>query len=93
MLTAPDVIKLDRSIIDGVSDDPVLHTLVRSLVDFGHGCDARVVAEGVETSMDAHTLSELEVDYGQGWFFGRPGPPEAMSDGHGAQLTFDPVTA
>ena len=58
VLTAPDVIKLDRSIIDGVSDDPVLRTLVRSLVDFGHGCDARVVAEGVETSMDADVLPD-----------------------------------
>jgi EAL domain-containing protein (putative c-di-GMP-specific phosphodiesterase class I) len=93
VLTAPDVIKLDRSIIDGVSDDPVLHTLVRSLVDFGHGCGARVVAEGVETSMDAHTLRELKVDYGQGWFFGRPGPPEAMTDGLGAHLTLDSVKA
>ncbi len=79
VLTAPDVIKLDRTLIDGVSHDPILKTLVRSLVDFGHGCDARVVAEGVETSMDADVLRTLEVDYGQGWFFGRPGPPEALS--------------
>jgi EAL domain-containing protein (putative c-di-GMP-specific phosphodiesterase class I) len=43
--------------------------------------------------MDAHTLRELEVDYGQGWFFGRPGPPESMKDALGAQLAFDSVTA
>jgi EAL domain-containing protein (putative c-di-GMP-specific phosphodiesterase class I) len=78
VLTAPDVIKLDRSIIDGVSTDPVLTTLVRSLVDFAHGCDARVVAEGVETESDADALHVLQVDYGQGWHFGRPGPPEAL---------------
>ena len=93
VLTAPDVIKLDRTLIDGVSEDLVLRTLVRSLVDFGHGCDARVVAEGVETSKDADALRALEVDYGQGWFFGRPGPPEAMSDGQGEQVTLDSVRA
>ena len=56
VVTTPDVIKLDRSLVFGVTDDPVLRTLVRSLVDFGHGCDASVVAEGVETADDAATL-------------------------------------
>ena len=79
VLTAPDVIKLDRSIVDGVSSDSVLATLVRSLVEFGRGCDARVVAEGIETVEDAETLLALGVDYGQGWHYGRPGPPEALS--------------
>ncbi|MGH8968903.1 MAG: sensor domain-containing phosphodiesterase [Actinomycetes bacterium] len=80
VLTAPDVIKLDRSLIHRVSVDPVLMTLVRSLVEFGHGCDARVVAEGIETGLDAAALLTLNVDYGQGWYFGRPGAPEALID-------------
>jgi EAL domain-containing protein (putative c-di-GMP-specific phosphodiesterase class I) len=79
VLTSPDVIKLDRSIVDGVAGDAVLATLVRSLVDFAHGSGARVVAEGIETADDAAALVALEVDSGQGWFFGRPGPPDAMS--------------
>lgn len=74
LLTAPDVIKLDRSIVDGLSADPVLRSLVRSLVDFAEGCDARVVAEGVETAADADVLRSVGVDYGQGWYYGRPGP-------------------
>jgi EAL domain-containing protein (putative c-di-GMP-specific phosphodiesterase class I) len=74
LLTAPDVIKLDRSIVDGVGSDPVLRSLVRSLVDFAEGCDARVVAEGVETGADAEVLRGVGVDYGQGWYYGRPGP-------------------
>lgn len=79
VLTAPDVIKIDRTLIDGVSGDQVLRTLVRSLVDFGHGADARVVAEGIETPQDAAVLLELGVDYGQGWHFGRPGPAEDLA--------------
>jgi EAL domain-containing protein (putative c-di-GMP-specific phosphodiesterase class I) len=80
VVTNPDVIKVDRSIVSGVDADPVLSTLVRSLVDFGHGCGVRVVAEGIETAEEAAVLRRLGVDYGQGWFFGRPGPPEALTE-------------
>jgi EAL domain-containing protein (putative c-di-GMP-specific phosphodiesterase class I) len=79
VVTAPDVMKLDRSIVSGVDTDPVLSTLVHSLVDFGHGCDVQVVAEGVETAAEAATLLALGVDHGQGWHFGRPGPAEALA--------------
>ena len=79
VLTSPEVIKLDRTLIDGVADDPVLRTLVRSLVDFGHGSGATVVAEGIETAIDAAALVELGVDYGQGWHFGRPDAPEHLA--------------
>jgi EAL domain-containing protein (putative c-di-GMP-specific phosphodiesterase class I) len=80
VVTTPDVIKLDRTLVAGVTDDPVLRTLVRSLVDFAHGFDATVVAEGVETAADAATLLALDVDLGQGWHFGRPGPAADLAD-------------
>jgi EAL domain-containing protein (putative c-di-GMP-specific phosphodiesterase class I) len=80
VLTGPEVIKLDRSMVAGVSEDPVLRTLVKSLVDFGHGCAATVVAEGIETRADAEKLLELGVDDGQGWYYGRPGGPEHLSE-------------
>ena len=79
VVTAPDVIKLDRSIAAGVATDRVLATLVGSLTTFAHGSGARVVAEGVETPEDAAALRSLGVDHGQGWHFGRPGPPEALA--------------
>lgn len=80
VLCGPDVIKLDRSIVDGVGSDPVLRTLVAALVDFAHGNGTRVVAEGVETLPDVEALRELAVDLAQGWYFGRPVPPEALED-------------
>jgi EAL domain-containing protein (putative c-di-GMP-specific phosphodiesterase class I) len=72
VLTAPDVLKMDRSVVAGVDTDPVLARLVASLVEFGHGCGAKVVAEGVETAAEAAELRRLQVDLGQGWLFGRP---------------------
>jgi EAL domain-containing protein (putative c-di-GMP-specific phosphodiesterase class I) len=91
VLTAPDVIKLDRSIVAGASTDPVLRTLVGSLVEFAHGCGSRVVAEGIETAADAEALRAAGVGYGQGWHFGRPGPPEALAGTTGANRSDAPV--
>ncbi|MGY1716451.1 EAL domain-containing protein [Geodermatophilus sp. SYSU D01106] len=79
VVTNPDVIKMDRSIVSGLHTDPVLSKLVESLVSFGHGCGVKVVAEGIETAEEAARLRDLGVDLGQGWYFGRPGPPEALS--------------
>jgi EAL domain-containing protein (putative c-di-GMP-specific phosphodiesterase class I) len=80
LLTTPDVIKLDRSIVAGVATDPVLRGLVHALVDFGHGADAAIVAEGIETRVDAVALRDAGVDYGQGWYFARPGSADQLTD-------------
>jgi EAL domain-containing protein (putative c-di-GMP-specific phosphodiesterase class I) len=79
VVTDPDVIKMDRSIVSGLHVDPVLSKLVEALVVFGHGCGVTVVAEGIETAEEAARLRDLGVDLGQGWYLGRPGPPEALS--------------
>jgi EAL domain-containing protein (putative c-di-GMP-specific phosphodiesterase class I) len=80
VLTSPDVLKLDRSIVDGVATDRVLTTLVGALVDFGRGVGADVVAEGVESGVDAAALLALGVDHAQGWHFGRPGPAGDLAE-------------
>jgi EAL domain-containing protein (putative c-di-GMP-specific phosphodiesterase class I) len=69
VVTAPDVIKLDRSIVTGLGDDAVLQVVTRSLVDLARAVGAKVVAEGVETGADAAALRAVGVDLGQGWHF------------------------
>jgi EAL domain-containing protein (putative c-di-GMP-specific phosphodiesterase class I) len=78
VVTGPDVIKIDRSIVSGLDHDPVLAKLVVSLVEFAHGCGVRVVAEGVETPAEHAMLRSAGVDYGQGWLFGRPAPAAVL---------------
>ncbi len=85
MLTSPDVIKLDRSIVAGVGADNRLATLVRALVDFGHSAGAAVVAEGVETKDDAVELRAGAVDFAQGWYFGRPAALSELAAGYPVQ--------
>lgn len=79
LLTSPDVIKLDRTLVDGVCADPVLQTMVRSLSDLAGGVGASVVAEGIEVAADAEMLLACGIEYGQGWHYGRPGPPADLA--------------
>jgi len=71
VITSPDVIKLDRSIVTGIAADAVLPVVTRSLVDLARATGAKVVAEGVETAEDAAALRTAGVDLGQGWHFGK----------------------
>jgi EAL domain-containing protein (putative c-di-GMP-specific phosphodiesterase class I) len=80
VITAPDVIKLDRSIVTGIADDSVLSVVTRSLVDLARATGTQVVAEGVETGADADALARLNVDLGQGWHFGRATTAAALRD-------------
>ncbi|GIF17102.1 sensor domain-containing phosphodiesterase [Actinoplanes teichomyceticus] len=80
--TSPDVIKLDRSIVDGVSGDAVLPVVVHALVELAGAVGATVVAEGVETAADAAALAGLGVGLGQGWHFDRAVPAADLRDGY-----------
>ena len=80
VLTAPDVIKMDRSIVSGLDSDPVLSRLARSLVEFAHDFGVCVIAEGVETPSEHDVLQQLGVDGGQGWLFGRPMAADVLVD-------------
>ncbi len=70
----PDVIKLDRALINDIDSDPARQALVRSLVDFAGHVGARIIAEGVETQEELDILLWLGVHAVQGYFLGRPQP-------------------
>jgi diguanylate cyclase (GGDEF)-like protein len=71
----PDVLKLDRSLVDGVSGDPVRFALLEALISFAATSSAAVCAEGVETSEDLAVLARMDVTYAQGWALARPAAP------------------
>jgi len=68
----PDLVKIDMSLVRNVDADPVRQSLVAAIGSLGHRLHATVVAEGVETDAELQTLRRLDVDQGQGYFFGRP---------------------
>ena len=68
----PDFLKLSRGMVTGVDLDPSRQAVLRATVAFAREVGARVVAEGVESPEELAILRDAEVDYGQGWLFGRP---------------------
>jgi EAL domain-containing protein (putative c-di-GMP-specific phosphodiesterase class I) len=75
---APDIVKIDKELIQGIDFDPVRRSLVSAVVAFAPELGAEVVAEGIETAAEYDTLRSLEVAHGQGYFLGRPGPVEML---------------
>lgn len=71
----PDIVKVDRALIQGLHVDATRRSLVEALVHFAHDVGMELWAEGVEEPEDLATLAELGVDAAQGFLLGRPGHP------------------
>jgi EAL domain-containing protein (putative c-di-GMP-specific phosphodiesterase class I)/DNA-binding NarL/FixJ family response regulator len=71
---APDIIKLDRTLIDRIDEDRSRQALAAGLISFAEKIGATIVAEGIEREEEVRALVELGVGHGQGYFFARPGP-------------------
>jgi len=75
MCTEPDVIKLDRSLVQGVDEDAQKSALIESLAGFAERTGAVICAEGIEEVEELLALARLGVGLGQGYLLARPGPP------------------
>ena len=68
----PDLVKLDIGLIRRVNINLGRQALVVGMRHFARTAGCRLIAEGVETPEEARTLTELGVEFGQGYLFGRP---------------------
>jgi EAL domain-containing protein (putative c-di-GMP-specific phosphodiesterase class I)/DNA-binding NarL/FixJ family response regulator len=71
---APDFVKLDRTLIDGIERDRSHQALAAGLISFANKIDATIVAEGIERPAQLRALRELGVTCGQGFLLARPAP-------------------
>ncbi len=67
-------LKIDRSFITTMVDNPDTMTLVSTVISLAHSLRLKVVAEGVETEEQAKVLRLLRCDEMQGYLFSRPVP-------------------
>ena len=72
-----DFVKLDISLVRGVNTSLGRQALVVAMRHFAKTAGCRLIAEGVETEEEARTLTELGVEFAQGYLFGRPEPVSA----------------
>lgn len=73
------VLKIDRSFIVSMLDDPSVMTLVSTIISLAHTLRLEVVAEGVESEEQAKILRLVRCDQMQGYLISRPVPFEEMT--------------
>ena len=67
-----DKIKIDRSFVNGLSDDGESEALVDAMIRLARALDLRVIAEGVESPMQRERLASCGCSEFQGFLTGRP---------------------
>lgn len=75
-----DTVKVDRSLITEVTEDPRQRVFVGAVLQLIHSVGCRAVVEGVEEREQAEVLFDLGCERAQGFYFGRPMSPEAMTN-------------
>ena len=73
-----DKLKIDKSFIDNVLQNPDDASIVNAVIALGHNMKMQIIAEGVETKDQAQFLQERQCDFGQGYFYSRPIPATEM---------------
>lgn len=69
---SPKYLKLDMNLVRNIHKEPVKKSAVSSTVEFCRQSNIKVIAEGIENEEELSTLISLNVDYGQGYYLGRP---------------------
>jgi diguanylate cyclase (GGDEF)-like protein len=69
-----ETLKIDRSFIVTMAEDPTTMTLVQTIIQLAHSLRLKVIAEGVETEEQARILRLLRCDQMQGYLFSKPLP-------------------
>jgi EAL domain-containing protein (putative c-di-GMP-specific phosphodiesterase class I) len=75
-----DSVKIDRSFVDGLPDDPSDAAIVTAVVSLAHALGLTVVAEGVESPEQLAALVRLGCDHAQGYWFARPQPVADLAE-------------
>jgi diguanylate cyclase (GGDEF)-like protein len=75
-----DVLKMDRSMVEGMDRDPQNRALVSATIDLAHTLGLDVVAEGVETAGELDKLRSRGCDFAQGYYWQRPCSAEKTTE-------------
>jgi EAL domain-containing protein (putative c-di-GMP-specific phosphodiesterase class I) len=68
----PDIVKVDRILVQGCDRDAHRLAIIASLIGLGHATGIKIVLEGMETAAEVAALRSVGGRYMQGFYFARP---------------------
>ncbi len=74
----PSKLKIDRSFVEGLPDDPSSIAIVNATIALAKGIGAKVLAEGPETDEQVRYLRDNGCDYAQGFYFSQGIPLDRL---------------
>jgi len=69
-----DILKIDKSFIDGILSEPDDIAIINAICGLAVGLGIQLVAEGIETKEQLNKIKELNIDFGQGYYWSPPLP-------------------
>ncbi|MDP7593065.1 MAG: EAL domain-containing response regulator [Litorilituus sp.] len=73
-------LKVDRMFIDSIQNKPQSKIIVKAIFDMATQLGLNVIAEGIETIDEAEALIQMQYSYGQGFFYSKPMPANAVNE-------------
>ncbi len=83
-----DHLKIDGQFVKNIVHDRIDYEIVKSINDIGHALDMKIIAEYVEDEAILMKLSELKVDYAQGYGIGKPLPLDEFQENDLSRIDF-----
>jgi diguanylate cyclase (GGDEF)-like protein len=75
-----DIIKIDKSFVDDVVDEPTAAALTHGIIQLGRALQLSTVAEGIEHADQLTSLAGGNCELGQGYYFAEPLTRSALDD-------------
>lgn len=77
-----DLVKIDKIFVHNITDSSSDKVFIKSITEFCHCIDFKVLLEGVETQEEFDAVRPLGIDFIQGFFFGRPQNAEQITENY-----------
>jgi diguanylate cyclase (GGDEF)-like protein/PAS domain S-box-containing protein len=69
-----DFVKIDGAFVKDIVDDPVDYAMVKAINEIAHLMSIQTIAENIENQATFEKLTEIQVDYAQGYWIAEPKP-------------------
>ena len=82
-----DVIKIDKSFVDGIIDGGDDRAIIAAIISLAHELGVQAIAEGVEDAAQVNALRSMDCHIAQGYHFSKPLPAAHLDLSHSEILS------